>query len=749
MSSLCRRNDNDHDHPRPPSSTPPRGGSIIKLIALTALFAGLAAQPAFAQETATAPMTESAPSAAVEPIEPVDPVSPEVVVETTTPSEINAAPDESSSVAHDAMASTSSFLGSTDLSGLPTTPTCPALVDTRLIEWDLNPIDDIVPGALVVDDKSNSRHSKLWFVTRNGETRLYRLTPGRGIKKDWAEAKSWPLGAIQTGGVRLRHSDDGRFVFVNTNQDDQTIGALVAVDTRDNTRVTWRDRVQDEHMSDVSVDTRGGGHSAFTAALAYDNTKGGIDGGDGVVQRLRPGQPQYADGKVIVPAEVTRWIVGGGAGSCADTGIGDGTGIGSPCIPGIVVDRRRGHPIFFSAPAFTNADGSKGAVGELDPTPVKCDPYDPYSSCAKVRYWPIPAGTASPRQILIDDHGRVWGITTSGHLFSLEVDRNYNRGEVTRHDPIGPAPEDLFAIAPDGGTIGFTDAENSEVSVLFPEKVRKTVTPDVRLVKAVKRSLQGIREAADPVGHMVEPRKAVAEGKKYTVPGDGTYIETDTRTGIMASTGSTTPSSNPTGMAPDGARKTGSFFYGVTFSGGTNRVGHFEVKVEPDKELEHRKDDDDYDDDGDDDEHDWDDDDDGYGDEVDDDDDNDCVPDPMDHDKDNDGVEDAYDSKSHRENKRTDRGTMAAGQSKDYEMVWDANSVAMLAIIEAADPTTPLSIELIDPNGSVVLSTPPAFGKAVATATPALAGVYRVRAKNAGSTSTTYKTTLIGKQIWF
>ena len=630
---------------------------------------------------------------------------------------------------------------------MPTTCT-PETVQTRLIEWDINPIDDIVPGSVIVDDQSSSRHSKVWFVTRNGETRLYRLTPGLGIKKDAAEAKSWPLGAIQTGGVRLRHSSDGRFVFVNTKQEDPVdptataVDGLVAVDTKDNVRITWRDRPTQEHMSDVSVDTRDGGHNVFSAARVYDDTQGGVDGMNGVVQRLRPRQPEYRNGKWVVPAEVTRWLVDGGAGTCDDTGAG------SPCIPGVVVDKRRGHPIYFSAPDFTNKDMSVGAVGEIDPKPVKCNPYDPYSECAKVRYWPIPAGTEGPRQLQIDDTGKVWGITSSGHLFSLEVDRNYDKGEVTRHDPIGPAPEDLFEVAPDGGIVGFTDANNNEVSVLFPEKIRDKVYPTVKLVKVVKRTIEGMREAAYPKAHLVEPRQASAMGVKYTNPGDGTYLETDTSTG-MASSGSEFPSLNPTGMAPDGARKTGSFFYGVTFSGGTNRVGHFDVKVDPDRELDHRKDDDDYDDDGKDNKDDADDDDDGRFDPEDDDDDNDCIVDTMDNDKDNDGVENDHDSDAYREHKRTDRRSMAPGESKGYEMAADANSLLILAVVEAATLTTPLSIEIVDPNGVVVLSTPPALGKAVASATPALAGVYTVRVKNGGTTSTTFKTTLIGKQIWF
>jgi hypothetical protein len=92
---------------------------------------------------------------------------------------------------------------------------------------------------------------------------------------------------------------------------------------------------------------------------------------------------------------------------------------------------------------------------------------------------------------------------------------------------------------------------------------------------------------------------------------------------------------------------------------------------------------------------------------------------------------------------------MAPGEAKEYEMEYGANSVLMLAIVEAADLLTPLSIELVDPNGVVVLSTPPALGKAVATATPLLGGVYTVRVKNGGLRSTTYKTTLVGKDIWF
>jgi hypothetical protein len=349
--------------------------------------------------------------------------------------------------------------------------------------------------------------------------------------------------------------------------------------------------------------------------------------------------------------------------------------------------------------------------------------------------------------ILIDDNGRIWGITTSGNLFSLDIERNYNKATVTRHDPLGAAPEDLFAVAPDGGTIGFTDSNNDKVSVLFPKRVTKTVYPKITYPRTITRVIDGIREDVMSSPHMVEPRYVTAEGVQYTNVGDGTYRET-----VISSTGvdDPNPSLVPTGMAPDGARKTGSFFYGVTFGQeGRNRIGHLEVPVDPKEETDHRKDDDDYDDDGDDDDHDGDDDDDGHGDDVDDDDDNDCTPDSMDKDWDNDGVENEHDSRSNRENKRTDRGSMGPGQAKEYEMASDSNSLLMVAIVEAADLTTPLSIELVDPNGIVVLTTPPVLGKAVATATPALPGLYTVRVRNTGLKSTTYKTTLVGKSIWF
>jgi hypothetical protein len=619
-------------------------------------------------------------------------------------------------------------------------------VTTHLVEWDVSSFGDLVPGALAVDDKSSWK-SKVWFVTRisgaSPGTRLYRLQPGLNMKKDYASATSWSLGAVFTGGVRLRHSDDGRFAFVNVDHPNVApgAGALVAIDTKDDSRITWADRpVPNGQMSDVATDTRHGGWNVFTAAPEYDPQD--FPGVTGVVQRLRPGQPQLKDGKMVVPAEVTRFPVGGGAGTCVDTGA-----LSGPCVPGITVDRRRGHPIYVSEPTYAFANGSVGAIGEIDDRPYKC-PTDPYKTCAKVRHWPLPAGIGEPRQIRVDDTGRIWGNTSTGHLFSLEIEPNCDKAVVTRHDPVGILLEDLFAVSPKSGVIGFTDSSNNKVSVLLPEMTKRPVTPVVDYIQPLKKTIYGTREAADRKPHVLQPRSGPAIGFTYHQPGDGTYVETDIST-MLANSGSPAPSMVPTGMDGDGNWKTGAFFYGVAISAdATNRIGHLELRIDKHKKMEHRKGDRDRDHDGKDDDEDDDVDDDFVPNLLDDDGDNDSVPDIIDADKNGDGIEDQYQSPGGRESKRLDNGQLAPGQSREYEMEYDAHSVALLAIFEATNNVTaPLSIQILNDDRVVLLTTPAAFGKAIATSTPALPGVYTVRVTNTGTSSIAYKTTLIGRQI--
>jgi hypothetical protein len=630
-------------------------------------------------------------------------------------------------------------------------PSCTALDSTRVIEWDVETnAADSVPSALVVD-RLSSRRSRVFFATKTGDSaRLYRLTPGLNMKKDAAEATSWDLGSFFTGGLRLRPAGDGR-LFVNATLNFTFEGGIVALDANTNTRTMWTDRPLQTQISDITI-TGGSSKDVFTAALKYNplpTSTVALDGG--VVQRLRPGKPNATknpDGTTTVPAEVTRWQVGGLAGTC-DEGQGSTT---MPCIPGVTVDRYG--KVFVSEPNFLRKDGGIGAIGELDPTLVSCPTSvttTPGALCSLVRHWPLPSPKPGPRQLLPDNDGAVWVITTSGEIFALRIDRYSNKASVERHNPLpgAGAGEYMYAVSPDGA-IGFTDSNGQKVALLFPQNNAKPVTPEPQYVLAEKGSIDGFRTDVFPSTHPVTPTVAKAETVNYTLTGDGTYRETNISTGQtdkMAMTGS----NSPTGMAADIARKTGSFYYGVGFiftDGVSHRIGQLMVDIEPERELRERRDDDDFDHDGVDNDHDGDDDDDGVPDLNDDDDDNDCIPDAMDHDKDNDGIDDQYDT-SDRETMKKDSGTLAPGQVLHYDMETDANSRALIAVVEAADLTAPFVIDIVNPAGSVVLSVPSVAGKAVATATPALSGFYTIQVRNTGLTSTAYKTTIVGRSIWF
>jgi hypothetical protein len=628
-------------------------------------------------------------------------------------------------------------------------PACTAFDRTQIIEWDVETLAaDSVPSALVVD-RENSRRSRVYFATKTGDSaRLYRLTPGLNMKKNSAEAKSWDLGSFFTGGLRLRPAGDGR-LFVNATLNFTFEGGIVALDANANTRTTWMDRPFLPQISDITV-TGGSSKDVFTAAPEYTPlpTSPVVLTG-GVVQRLRPGKPntwKNPDGTTTVPAEVTRWQVGGLAGTC-DEGSGSPT---APCIPGVTVDRHG--KVFVSEPEFVFKDGRTGAIGELDTKLVACPTSVTTKAgavCSLVRHWPLPSPKAGPRQLLLDDDGVVWVITTSGEIFALRIDRYSNKGWVERHNPLPAGTEYMYAVAPDGA-IGFTDSNGEKVALLFPKNNAKPVTPEPQYVLAEKGTIDGIRKDVYPATHPVTPVVAKADTFIYTLTDDGTYRETNIATGKtdkMAPTGS----NSPTGMAVDIARKTGSFYYGVGFRAMgaiSHRIGLLVADIEPEREMRHRRDDDDFDHDGVDNGHDGDDDDDDKQDIDDDDDDNDCIPDGMDHDKDNDGIHDDDDS-GDRETMKKDSGSFAPGQVLRYDMETDANSLALVAVVEATDITAPFVIDIVNPAGSVVLSVPSVAGKAVATATPALSGFYTIQVRNTSLKSIAYKTTIIGRSIWF
>lgn len=628
-----------------------------------------------------------------------------------------------------------------------TVSSTPTTVTTQVVEWDITPLGSLVPGALSVDDKSDSHKGKVWFVTRVGDTELYRFTPGTDMKHDHASAISWQLDAQLTGGLRLRHSDDGRFVFVNVQSPGSapSADALVAIDTQDNSRITWVDQPSadfSQSPSDVTVDTRDGGWNVYSAAPVYDPTDF-PDAPDGVVQQLRPGQPQLVNGSWVVPAVVTRFPVGGGAGTCDD---GSGSPA-SPCIPGIAADTRRGHPIFFSEPVFSLPDGSvTGAIGELDQRPVSC-PFDATATCARVRHWPLPSTLGSPRQIRVDDMGRLWGITNNGSLFSLAIDLHDDQATLNEHAPIVIDPY-LFAVAPKSGLVGFTQSNDSMVSVLIPERTNETVLATVEYVKPLTKTINGSRDTVLPVSHDIVPTAGTAQGTKYEKAGDGTYVQTDIST-TTTNDGTMTDSMFPTGMDGDGTWRTGAFYYGIAFSGGTNRIGHLFVNIDKHQDMEYRRSDDDQDHDGIADENDDDVDGDGIPNTMDLDTDNDGVLDAADADKNGDGIEDAYESTGNVVSERKDSGTMAPGDTLEYETTFDSHSLLLTTIFQATDPTAQLTLQIVDDSGNVVLNLPAALGTAAASTVPPLPGVYTVRITNTGATSTTYTAKILTTQALY
>ena len=86
---------------------------------------------------------------------------------------------------------------------------------------------------------------------------------------------------------------------------------------------------------------------------------------------------------------------------------------------------------------------------------------------------------------------------------------------------------------------------------------------------------------------------------------------------------------------------------------------------------------------------------------------------------------------------------MSGGSSTDHTVAADPNTTVLIAAIQADDPTVPISVEIIDPNGISVIAPVATPGVAVATLVPTTPGNYTVRVRNAGVTATTTHTQLI------
>jgi CSLREA domain-containing protein len=179
-----------------------------------------------------------------------------------------------------------------------------------------------------------------------------------------------------------------------------------------------------------------------------------------------------------------------------------------------------------------------------------------------------------------------------------------------------------------------------------------------------------------------------------------------------------------------------------------------------------QQDSDDHDSDGKRDDHDSDDDSDGRHDDEDSDDDNDGKKDDEDSDDDSDGVKDHWDHKGRKEKQDSHSDKLSPGQSHSYSMSVDLTSLALIAAARKPleddpipdpddlldDPLDlveqPLLVEIYDPLGTLVASSLPIPGMALATTVPILAGEYIVKVKNVGTKTHSYDSFLVTSEEW-
>jgi len=589
---------------------------------------------------------------------------------------------------------------------LPTVPV-PATPQARLIEWDLPADLDASPGAMVVDTQGDDK-SRIWFVTRvGGPTKVYRLDFPKSLMKANARWTSYDLSlnAIVTGGLRkIRPSRDRdrRFIFVRTG------ATLERVDTKNCTTTprqcdltVWLDQpdgLDDPfiNVSDVAVDDR---NNVFTTHSPFNDPKLSY------VQRLTPATSQS-------PLTVTRWLVpGGGAGLCT-------VSITEPCIAGIDVSPMNRNLVYFSEERFAGS----GAITELD------------TFYNKVRRWSFADVTAKcgvgcsvfgPRQLNIGRSGKIWVVTGSGHLVSLDPRSN----KVTVHQMPNDDGADPFGVAPDDDVIGYTNSLADRVGMLIPRGNTITVLPmGPTPVTQAPADVDTTPGDAAVDSNFVRPEPKTVEGR-VTPKDDGIFVE--------ALIKNPNDSFHPLGISPAKGKAQGSFFYAVGANGRldpitgaalTNRVGFVRLRVCEKQKFP--RDDDDRDDgwEGADNWHDSH----RHG---------DC------HDFDDDGIDDGQDSPTGREQvQRNDATALPAGGSVDHTLTASPTTLALIAVAEADNPLAQIGIDIYNAAGILVARSIPAPTVAVAQVVLPAAGTYTCRVRNYSAVATNYTPTLIVRE---
>jgi hypothetical protein len=576
---------------------------------------------------------------------------------------------------------------------------------THIVEWDIPITGDVEPGAIAVDSHGKDKN-RVWFLTRSGPQKVYRFDPAKSLMKGSAQWMSWQLSLtsppFSTGGLkRLKPSDDRRYVFVRTSSDLQRVDTQnCKVGSLTTCQLTiWQDKEMDEFStSDLAVDSM---NRVFTTALSQFGVPD-----TAYVQMLTPGPDLDVGDTTIV--KVKRWPVRGGAGFCQLATSG------APCLSGIdVYHSKYQNLVYYSEPAGNN-------IGELNiVTNV-------------VRRWSLDTlGAFEPRQLNIDRHGKVWVVTGSRHLVSLDPNTN----KMTRHLVPPPLAEfgdsDLFGVAPDDDVIGYTDAGFTEnkVAMLFPKGYAFHVTPACETLCPIYADVPVTSELSIADSASVPPQGKIAP-VTITPNSDGTFVEARVDLAECASSWcSPVNSLSPRGITPNRGKAQGTFFYTVGFSDAV-RIGF--ARLPHKDKIKHGRDDDDCDDGEDRDKH----------------------PGWHDHhthgdDEDGDGVDSKHDYRTSREDSEShDSTALGAGQVAEYPLTASPTSLALIASVISDNPLAQIGLEVYSQLGVPVGSGVSLAGVAVATVTMPAAGVYKVRVKNHGAGSVNHRLTLLVREPW-
>jgi hypothetical protein len=407
---------------------------------------------------------------------------------------------------------------------------CPLTSDQRV------PPADPFPGALVAEG------NYVYYVTRSGELRLVRLTPGTSTC-NW-----WDLDdlTVTTGGLRLKPWGSQTFI--------RGITDLQRINTMTNARTRWVDGLAS--ISDVALRVVNGTNDVFTTGATTEacdpvgNPFGCLFTGTNVVQRF-----SVANGSNTGTA--TRWVVGGGAGTVQYSGIDF-----NPCVPNVV---------YYSEPLTNN-------IGELNTT------------TGIIRRWNLAAlGVSEPRQLDVDSTGKVWVVTGSGHLVRLDPELTIDNVHVA----ILPASFLSNARALDADSlVGYTAEDTHKVGQFSPNLMNAdTVSPAV--FPAVTPTSLPLSVTPVTVTQFVAAAVRVAKTAPALVTGDlnmnGTFTEVSLNTATvndpMSCPGAdpnfpdnpcTFASTLPQGIANDPARA-GAYYAAI--GGSTLRVAHVTFTV--------------------------------------------------------------------------------------------------------------------------------------------------------------------------